>query len=393
VSERLSALRARARALPARTVDGILVALVGIGTLIEASLADATVGGSLAALGPASLVAAGLVLRRRAPIGALALAALGLAATNLLDPDVTEALQSEYIATLYIVYWMAGRLTGLRLAAGIGVGLAGVVLISATQNVDLYEGGLLTQILISSGFFLVAPVFAGTLLNSRVRLNEALTEKAELADRDRSARADEAVVAERARIASELHDLVAHALGAMTIQASAARRLAATDTERAASAFEAVEATGRDALGELRTLLEVLREDTPHDGPEPQPTLDSLPLLAERARAAGLDVALDIQGVRPDDLAASIDLTAYRVVQDALRAAHSDGGAGSARVELRFRGDRIDIQVTDDGIRAAGRRLLGLRERVRVYGGEVSTEPQRPGGFRIQARLPLGGAA
>jgi signal transduction histidine kinase len=374
-------------------VDATLAALVALGTLIEGALADATTGARLAALGPAALVAIGLLVRRRAPIGAVALAAGGLAASNALDPKVLEALQSEYIASLFIVYSMAGRLTGRRLAVGIGVGFAGVVLISATQDVDLFDGGLVTQILISTGFFIVAPVFAGTLLNSRLRLNEALTEKAALAERDRDTGAQEAVVAERARIASELHDLVAHALGAMTIQASAARRLATVDPERAAGAFEAVEATGRDALGELRTLLEVLREDAPQDTPEPQPTLDSLPALAHRARAEGLAVALDVQGLRPDDLPASIDLTAYRVVQDALRAARYDGGAGSARVQLRFGGDRIDIDVTDDGIRVADRQLLGLRERVRVYGGEVRTGPERPGGHRVHARLPLGGAA
>jgi signal transduction histidine kinase len=231
------------------------------------------------------------------------------------------------------------------------------------------------------------------MLRSRLRLTEALREKVAIAEADRSDRASEAIAEERTRIASELHDLVAHALGAMTIQASAARRLAEVDATRAATAFEAVETTGRDALGELRTLLEVLRDDETEPSAAPQPSLDALPQLVERARAIGLGVSLDVEGVRPAGLPASVDLTAYRVVQDALRAAREEGGAGSATVTVRYRGDRVEIEVVDDGLRVAERRLLGLRERVRLYGGEVSSGALRPDGHILRARLPLEGVA
>jgi signal transduction histidine kinase len=177
----------------------------------------------------------------------------------------------------------------------------------------------------------------------------------------------------------------------MTIQASAARRLAETDAERAATAFEAVERTGRDALGELRTLLEVLRDDETETLHAPQPTLESIDALAERARALGLGVTVAVRGDRPADLPASVDLMAYRVVQDALRAARNDGGAGSAQVTVRYEDDRVEVEVADDGVRVAERRLLGLRERVRLYGGKVSAEPLRGGGHVVRARLPLAG--
>ena len=229
-------------------------------------------------------------------------------------------------------------------------------------------------------------------LASRVRLGRALEDKPERLEAARAGRAREAALGERGRIAGELHDVVAHALGAMTIQAAAARRLSAIDAQRAAGAFEAIETTGRDALVELRTLLDALRGD---EGPtplhEPQPSLAVLANLAARARAAGLPVELELHGERPPDLAASIDLTAYRVVQEALTEALRQGGAGSARVVVRYLEDSLEIEVSDDGMRVAGRRLLGLRERVRLYGGQVDAGTRREGGHLVQARLPLEG--
>ncbi|MEA2125293.1 MAG: hypothetical protein QOI80_2075 [Solirubrobacteraceae bacterium] len=390
VSGLLSALRTRLRGIPARRLDIGLVLLVVVGTVVEAGFADASWGARLAAVGPAALVAAGMYVRRRDSIAGVALGIAGLTATNLLDHAVWNQLNTPYLAFLFLVYSMAGRESGRRLIAAIALCAGGVLLITATQQE--HQDPVIVQLLAETGFFIVAPVFAGRLLHSRLRLNDALTEKAERADADRAGRAQEAAGAERVRIASELHDLVAHALGAMTIQAAAARRLAAVDAGRAAAAFGAVEATGRDALGELRTLLEVLRDDTSADPLHaPQPSLNALPALVERARGLGLGVTLDVQGLRPAGLPASVDLTAYRVVQDALRAARDDGDAASARVTVRYRGDRVEIEIVDDGLRVADRRLLGLRERVRLYGGEVTSGAERAGGHCVRARLPLEG--
>jgi signal transduction histidine kinase len=390
VSEQPSALRARVREISPRTLDVGLAALVFAGTLLEACLADAPWGARLASAGPGALVAAAIVIRRRAPLASITVGVAGIASANLLDRAVFDALNTAYFAFLFIVYSMAGRESGRRLLTAVAICFAGILLTTATEQHR--DTAFLGQVLVGTGFFIIAPVFAGVLLHSRLRLTEALREKAALADADRADGAQEAVITERVRIASELHDLVAHALGAMTIQASAARRLAEVDATRAATAFEAVETTGRDALGELRTLLEVLRDDESEPSAAPQPSLNALPALAERARAVGLGVELDVQGLRPSTLPASVDLTAYRVVQDALRAAREDGGAGSATVTVRYRGDRVDIEIADDGMRVAERRLLGLRERVRLYGGEVSSGAQRPSGHVLRARLPLEGA-
>ena len=387
VSGQLTHLRARARGLPPRALDRVLAAAVVAGTMIEASLADASAPSRLAALGPALLVAAAILVRRREPIASVAVGVAGLALANALVESVWDSLNTPYFAVLFIVYSMASRETGRRLYAALAICVAGTVLITTTQHT--HDAPLASEILVGLGFFVVAPAFAGRLLHSRLRLNEALAEKAARAHSEREDSAAEAAVAERTRIASELHDLVAHALGAMTIQASAARRLGETDAERAAAALEAIERTGRDALGELRTLLEVLKDDDAEAPVAPQPTLQALPALAARARGFGLGVDLDVEGERPDELPAGIDLTGYRVVQDALRAARNEGQAGSAQVTVRYRGDRVELEIADDGLHGGERRLLGLRERVRLFGGEVSVRPRSGGGHVVRARLPL----
>ena len=196
---------------------------------------------------------------------------------------------------------------------------------------------------------------------------------------------------ERTRIASELHDVVAHALSAMTVQATAARRLAEGDPARAASAFAAVEGTGREALTELRRLLGVLRKEDEELALAPQPSLLHVAGLARRATAAGLPVALTVTGAaRP--LPAGVDLTAYRIVQEALGRARDAGSAGRADVTVAYGDGDVSVEVSDDG-GPDGRRLLGMRERVAVYGGELSTAALDGGGWRVSARLPAGAQA
>ncbi len=383
--ERLSSLRARTRAVPPRAVDAGLATLVVVGTALEAGFVDASLGARAAALIPAGIIALGLLLRRRTPIGAAVISLVGLTAVPFVQVEVWQQLNVLYFGFLFLVYSLAGREDGRRLLLGVALCAIGLAASTVIEDARHPAGNLATELLAGAAFFIVAPVLAGRLLRSRLRLNDALTEKAALAAADRQDAAREAVNAERVRIASELHDLVAHALGAMTIQASAARRLAAKDAARAAGAFEAIETTGRDALGELRTLLDVLRDDDDRAGaPSPQPTLVDLPGLVERARRHGLGVTVSVEGERPEGLPAGVELTAYRVVQDALRAAREEGGADAAQVTVRYRSDRLDVEVSDDGDRVADRRLLGLQERVRLFGGAVT----RADGS-LHARLPL----
>src|SRR4051812_4280972 len=192
-----------------------------------------------------------------------------------------------------------------------------------------------------------------------------------------------------------MHDVVAHSVSTMVIQAGGARRIVRRDPARAAAAADLIEGTGREALREMRHLLGVL-----HAGEElaelaPQPTLDGLDGLVERSRAAGLPVALRVEGERRD-LPSGLDLAAYRVVQEALTNALKHGG-GSAEVLVRFEAHELRLEIADEGahpaatvrVEGSGHGLLGMRERVRVFGGELHTGPRPEGGFEVVARLPL----
>jgi signal transduction histidine kinase len=177
----------------------------------------------------------------------------------------------------------------------------------------------------------------------------------------------------------------------MVVQAAGARRLATRDPQQAAAAFGAVESTGRDALTEIRTLLGVLRREDEEIALAPQPSLRHLESLVARARAAGLPTQLEVDG-DATELPAGVDLTAYRVVQEALRGAAEQGAAGSARVRLHYDGDHVDLRIDDDGT-APARDLPGIRERVGFYGGQLRAGARRDGGHSVRARLPVEGAS
>ncbi len=381
----------RLRALSPLRVDALLAALVVIATALEAGLVDAPAGQRAAAALPAVLAAAALLVRRHEPLVAQGLGVLAVLSTTVLADRVMNTLTAVFIVLLFITYWMAARETGARLAAGVALGVAAILMLSLAP-IDRDSDSYLITSAIGLCFFVIGPVVAGRLLHSRVRLEAALCSKAETAAALRADRARAAAMAERTRIAGELHDVVAHSLGAMTVQAAGARRLAAAKPERAAEAFAAIESAGREALGELRTLLEALRdEDDPEPLHAPRPTLEALPELARRAGTAGLGVKLDVTGTRPATLSAGTDVTAYRIVQDALTAALHHGEAQTAGVRVRYRPERLEVEVVDDGTQAGDRRLLGLRERVGLYGGEVHAGAERAGGFAVRAWLPLEG--
>jgi signal transduction histidine kinase len=202
--------------------------------------------------------------------------------------------------------------------------------------------------------------------------------------RDGARRADALVADERDRIAGEVHDVLAHALSAIVVQAGAARR---ADPSEALAALGAVERTGRDALAELRRLLGVLR---PEDGElplTPQPGLERIPSLVRRARHAGLEVHLRVEG-RERPLPAGVDLAAYRVVELALGSAVDGAGAARADVRVSYADDAVVVEVRDDGRRTV-RPLAGLRERVCLHGGELQSGMRSGGGHSVRARIPL----
>ena len=204
-----------------------------------------------------------------------------------------------------------------------------------------------------------------------------------------------AVSDEQARIARELHDVIAHSVAVIVVQAGAAGDVFDTHPEKARDALHAIEEAGRDALGELRRLLSAVRPDG-SDGPAPpQPGLDQLDELAEPLRAAGLDVVVTREGT-PSAVPAGVDVSAYRIVQEALTNTLRHARATVAEVTFRYGPDALEIDVVDDGRSAPGRSgdgpgygLIGMRERATLLGGTLEAGPTAHGGFRVHARLPL----
>ena len=240
------------------------------------------------------------------------------------------------------------------------------------------------------------------LIGDNLRVRRAYTaeleQRAVTLEREREDRAELAVAQERGRIARELHDVVAHHISVMVVQTAAARRICDKEPDTAREALAAVEEAGRTALAEMRRMLEVLRTETAGMGP--QPGLGDLDRLAEKVRDAGLPVEVAVSGsARP--LPAGMELAAYRIIQEALTNVVKHAGRASAGVAVRYAEDTLDIEVSDDGRGAAapllnreeeddgGHGLVGMQERVALYGGKLETGPLFPGGYRVHASFPL----
>jgi signal transduction histidine kinase len=218
-----------------------------------------------------------------------------------------------------------------------------------------------------------------------------------VAEHDREQDALRAVVEERTRIARELHDIVGHSVSVMTVQVSGVRRLLRPGLEQELEALLAVERTGREALTEMRRVVGALRDPDEAPALAPQPSLSRVEALVAHARETGLPVDLEIEG-EPVPLPAGVDLTAYRLVQEGLTNTIKHAAARRADVRVRYDGDHVEIEVSDDGqgrdgadtaSNGGGHGLVGMRERVSIYGGELEVGPRAEGGFRLRARLPV----
>jgi signal transduction histidine kinase len=214
---------------------------------------------------------------------------------------------------------------------------------------------------------------------------------------DRAAAARRAVAEERQRIARELHDVVAHSVSVMTVQAGAVRRLLSPEQERERLALQSIEATGREALAEMRRLVGLLREQGATPEFAPQPSMRTVDVLVGTVREAGLPVELFVEG-EPKVLAPGVDLAAYRVIQEALTNALKYAGPARAWVTVRWRADALEVEIANDGSsevggEGGGQGLIGLRERVSLVGGSIESGPGEDGGFVVRAHLPIGGRA
>jgi len=331
-----------------------------------------------------------LLARRRFPFGAPVAMGVAAALTSFVDQTVVPYDGVTFLvgcASLFLVGSLRDRsqaFAGLALAEGI---LAVVVHNDPRSGVGNF--------IVGSIIFTIVWTIAFGVGRKSVEADEA-KERAARAEREREERARSAVSEERARIARELHDVVGHSVSVMTVQASAVRRLLRPEQQREREALLIVEQTGREALAEMRRMVGVLRR--PEEGPAlaPQPTLEHLDKLVEHAREAGLPVELRVEG-EPLPLPAGLDLTAYRLVQEGLTNALKHARADRAQVLVRYTDGDIEVTVSDDGQGAGsdgggGHGLVGMRERVAVYGGELEAGPRPEGGYRLRAKLPLGPA-
>jgi signal transduction histidine kinase len=236
----------------------------------------------------------------------------------------------------------------------------------------------------------------GAALRERSARVAQLEWHTELLEREQEQKARAAVLEERARIARELHDVVAHSVSVMLVQTGVVRRRLAERPEEAGLLAE-VEDAGRQALAEMRRLLGLLRAEDDEPALAPQPGLANLPALVEQLRETGLNVDLSVEGsVRP--VAAGLDLAAYRIVQEALTNVLKHAGGAPACVAVRWRDRELELEVADEGQRSThsggqGHGLVGMRERARLYGGSLDAAPRPEGGFRVYAVLPLDGLA
>jgi len=268
---------------------------------------------------------------------------------------------------------------------------------------QLWDSGcVITLWLLVAVLAVLAGVLAFALVRARRAHTRALEERGWLLERERETAARSAVDAERARIAHDLHDIVSHNVSVMVIQTGAARQVLATSPDEAEAALLAVEAAGRDTMAELRHLLGVLApkaDGAEDDALSPQPSLTRLSELIDRIAFAGLPVEVRISG-DPVPLPAGVDVTAYRIIQEALTNALKHGDGNTAEVTVRYAPHALRVEILNTGPSVLtggrpvasdgeGRGLLGLKQRVAVYGGQLDARRRLGGGFRVRAKLPL----
>jgi signal transduction histidine kinase len=329
-----------------------------------------------------------LFFRRRYPFWAPVAVGVAVVLTTFVDPRLTPFAFVTFLAGCAAVFLMG--LLPMRSQAVAGLALAvGVEALVAYEDPKGNVGAFVATTLIFGILWTIA--FA---LGRKFQEADEARERAARAEREREERARLAVSEERARIARELHDVVGHSVSVMTVQASAVRRLLRPEQTREREALLIFERTGREALAEMRRMVGILRRPEEAPALAPQPSLDHLDRLVEQAREAGLPVDLEIEG-EPVQLPAGLDLTAYRLVQEGLTNALKHARAEQALVSVRYGERDLELTVSDDGDGASSARtdgghgLVGMRERVSVYGGELEAGPRPEGGFRLRARLPL----
>ncbi|HEY8863038.1 MAG TPA: sensor histidine kinase [Candidatus Dormibacteraeota bacterium] len=377
-------------------VSGVLTALVQfqiwIGPITQ--IGDGPVSGPKPLLTVVALgLTAPLAIRRRWPLFAVTVVMADFAAhTFLTDGPFGRAnlnLFEAFLALVLIVYSTAANTTGRRTWIGAGIIVTGQVVGSLTAILTVGVGPQ-----VGSYFFYALAWFLGKTIQHRNELSRRLADRAATLEQTRDAEVEQAVGDERSRMARELHDVVSHSVSLMTLQAGAARQALDVHPQRARQQLLGIESTGREAMVEMRRLLGLLREAPDGLALEPQPSLRHLDLLVERMKEAGLPVLLSADDI-PTSMPRGVDLTAYRIVQEGLTNVLKHANPSCVQVTIRVLEQAIEIEVEDDGSPrpvlpgSHGHGLIGMRERVAVYGGELDAGPAPGRGFRLKARIPF----
>jgi signal transduction histidine kinase len=360
-----------------------------------AEIEVASVGHGDAPLAALMLAAAGYTLpfafRREHTLAAVCVVIASVVAESALLTDATRYFV-PFLSAMLFSYSAGAYLEGRRAFAGLAVMVCGILTVTI-----LSPSQILGDYIFPTSFGAIGWL-AGRAVRTRTRLTEELHEAALREQEAHELQALRAASDERRRLAREMHDVVAHSVSVMVVQAGGARRILERDPERAVAAAAQIERTGREALAEMRRLLGVLHrdEELEHGARAPQPTMAGVGALVERAKEAGLPVELHVSGERRS-LPAGLDLAAFRVVQEGLTNALKYAERAPTDVHVRWGGRALELEILDRGPGPAGERLggdgghglVGMRERVRLYGGELEAGRRRGGGFRIRAKLPL----
>ena len=367
----------------------LLIAALAIEAMLEVVVGRESARTSLWFGLPAiALLVLPIFARRRFPFGGPVAYWLLAAGISFIDWQVIPSAVSLFPVGMAVAFLLGNLRDPLRAGLGLAVVVGSSTLI--VYNIPAHANAELVFVPVEFAISWVA----GFALRERAEQAEAAELRAALAERERDAAARVAVAEERARIARELHDIVAHAVSVMVLQVGAVRHKLPDALAEDREALRGVERAGRTALAEMRRLLGAMRRDGDEAELVPQPGLDGLDSLVDEVSRAGLPVRLHVDG-EPFPLPRGVELSAYRIVQEGLTNALKHARASDADVTVRYRLDELEIEVRDNGKGSAtsdglGHGLVGVRERVKIYGGEMSAGKANGGGFVLSTRLPVG---
>ncbi|HEY7397118.1 MAG TPA: histidine kinase [Gaiellaceae bacterium] len=369
--------------------DAVDVLVIALAVAVEIEVVAKRSDVDFAVLGPCALFfVLPLLFRRRFPLVAPGVSLVAFMLAGTVDPSGLERINSAALAGIAVMIVLGAVRDREGAYLGLALGMTTGVYVQY-RFPDTTATDLLGAVIIYGGAW-----FAGRALATRSEQTRILRAKVAEAEQARAVAAERAAAEERARIAGELHDVVAHSVSVMVVQSSGVRRLLREDQHRERDALLSVEQIGRQAMTEMRRMLGVMRtgEDV-HATLSPQPGLRHLDHLIAQVVEAGLPVTLRVEGEQPE-LPPGVDLSAYRIVQEGLTNALKHAPGSRAEVVIRFLENKVDLEIADDGDELAapdglGHGLVGMRERVALYGGTLEAGPREGGGYVLRAELPV----